>query len=231
MNAILSRAASAGAVNSSRVYVQYWQKGLEVLENSVNDAMQFAYNLTGEHTGEVFKQVEFCSKRMVDVMMDAINARAGRSNQYGEIVGRTRIAFEELTKSLLDDFNNGMMGSSRLKKDPVVSVVANQTNSPGGIQQVGVGDFSQNAFATNHQQLVDAIDAALTSPEFEALESNQQEGFRDIAEVVKDEANKVPPDAGRLKRWGSRLVEVAKEIGMKTASTTIASVLARIFAG
>jgi hypothetical protein len=50
--AILSQAAAHGAVNSSRVYVQYWQASVAVLKASLNEAAQFAYNLTGEHTGE-----------------------------------------------------------------------------------------------------------------------------------------------------------------------------------
>jgi hypothetical protein len=54
-----------------------------------------------------------------------------------------------------------MIGSQRLKKDPVVSIVSNQTNSPGAVQQIGVGDFSQKAFVENHQPLVDAINKAL----------------------------------------------------------------------
>jgi hypothetical protein len=169
MTAILSQAASHGAVHSSRVYVQYWQRGIELLKTSVNDAAQFAYNLTGEHTGEVFRQVEHCAKQMVSAMMNAISARAGQSNPYGEIIGKTRVAFEELIQSLLDDFYNGMMGSSKLKHDPVVSIVASQTDSPGGIQQVGVGDFSQAALVDNRNQIVEAIETALASFEFNSL--------------------------------------------------------------
>jgi hypothetical protein len=233
MRAVLSQAASGGAVNSSGVYIQYWQRGLEVLGVAINDAAQFAYNLTGEHTGEVFNQVAFCAKRMVDEMMNSINTRASRAGdqQYGEIVGKTRIAFEELKDSLLDDFKNGMMGSARLKKDPVVSIIANQTDSPGGVQQIGVGAFSQSAFVENHRPLIKAIDDALVSAEFQALGPEEKEGVRDMAKVLRDEASKPNPDAGTLKRWGRRLVEFTKEVGMKTASSTVASLLAKIFTG
>jgi hypothetical protein len=41
-----------------------------------------------------------------------------------------------------------MMGSGRLKKDPVVGVINNQINSPGGVQQVGIGTISRNQFST-----------------------------------------------------------------------------------
>jgi hypothetical protein len=231
ITAILSQAASHGAAQGSRVYVQYRQHGIDVLKASINDAAQFAYNLTGEHTGEVFRQVEHCAKLMIDAMMNAIIVRAGQSNHYGEIVGKTRIAFQDTAQSLLDDFKNGMMGSNRLKKDPVVSIVANQSNSPGGIQQVGVGDFSQAAFVDNRKQIIEAIDAALVSSEFESLDPTEKEGVRDIAEVVKDEAEKVQPDGRRLKRWGSRLVEIMTDVGMKVAAGAIAALLVKVFVG
>jgi hypothetical protein len=233
MMGVRSEASGAGALNSSSVYVQYWQQGKQVLMTGINDAAQFAYNLTGEHTGEVFNQVDFCSKRIVDEMMSCITINATREGAgqhvYADIVHRTRADFDELRSKLLDDFQNGMMGSGRLKKDPVVKIIANQTNSPGGVQQVGAGDFSQSAFVNNHKQLLEAIDAVLMSSEFERLESSEKDGVRDIAQAVKDEATKSQPDAGRLKRWGLRLVEFTKEVGMKTASSMIASVLAKIF--
>lgn len=96
MLTILSQATLAGAGQGSRVYIMYQQKGLEVLRAGINDAVQFAFSLTSQHTGQVYEQVAFCAKRMVDEMMNALNQRAGRSPQYGDIVGKTRIALEDL---------------------------------------------------------------------------------------------------------------------------------------
>ena len=231
MLAIKSQAVAAGAINSSRVYIQYWTKGLEVLRKGINDAAQFAYGYSGEHTGEVYDQVAFAAKRMVDEMMNAITADAGQRIDNDGVVAKTRMAFEELRDRLLDDFKNGMMGSGKLKKDPVVSIIANQTGSPGAIQQIGVGGFSQTAFVENNQTLVKAIDDAMLSSEFNSLQPEQKDGFRDIADVVKGELSKPTPDVGCLKRWGKRLVEFGTDVGMKTVSSTIASVLAKMFTG
>jgi hypothetical protein len=55
------------------------------------------------------------------------------------------VAMREKRERLLDDFKHGIIGSERLKRDPVVSFVANQTGSPGAVQQIGIGDFSQSA--------------------------------------------------------------------------------------
>jgi hypothetical protein len=148
-----------------------------------------------------------------------------------EVINKMNTALFERKDALLDDFKHGMMGSQRLKKDPVVSIVSNQTNSPGAVQQIGVGNFSQSAFVQNHKPLVEAIDAALSSAEFKALPELEQQGFRDVAEVVKEEADKTAPDSGKLKRWGKRLVELGTDLGLKVATGTIASLLAKMFTG
>ncbi len=111
MLAIKSQAVGAGAINSSRVYIQYWTKGLDVLRKGINDAAQFAYSYSGEHTSEVYDQVAFAAMRMVDEMMNAITAGAGQRIDNDGVVAKTRMAFEELRDRLLDDFKNGMMGS------------------------------------------------------------------------------------------------------------------------
>jgi hypothetical protein len=132
--------------------------------------------------------------------------------------------------ALVDDFRHGMMGSQRLKKDPVVSIVSNQNNSPGAVQQIGVGDkFSQQAFVQNHQPLIDAIEKALASSEFAKLQPEQKDGFKDVADTLLEEAAKPTPDAGKIRRWGTRLSEIALQVGMRVASEEIIHVIGKIF--
>ena len=50
----------------------------------------------------------------------------------------------------------------------------------------------------------------------------QQQGFRDIVDVVKAEASSANPDTGKLQRWGKTLVSFASDVGLKLASSTIA---------
>ena len=130
---------------------------------------------------------------------------------------------------LLDDFKHGMMGSQRMKKDPVISVV--QNNSPGAVQQLGSGNFNQAAFNQNHQSLVHEIEKALASPEFAALKSEDRVSVQDVAEVVKEEAKNTDPDAGKLKRWGDRLVRISEDVGLKVLSGTIAGLLLKMYTG
>jgi hypothetical protein len=150
---------------------------------------------------------------------------------YAEIVDRMQTAMREKWERLLDDFKHGMMGSERLKKDPVVSIVSNQTNSPGAVQQIGVGEFSQSALVQNHQSLVDAVNKALASPEFAKLEPSQKEGFKDVADKLLDEAKKEKPEPGKLKRWGHRLGELATQLGLHVAATEIVHLVGSMFPG
>jgi hypothetical protein len=66
----ITRAAAAnGSLTGSRTFIQLWEAGVAVLEREVKDAIQFAYNVSGEHTGEVYDQVAFCSKQMLERIM------------------------------------------------------------------------------------------------------------------------------------------------------------------
>jgi hypothetical protein len=232
---IQREAAAAGALHGSRTFINFWQAGLVVLEREVLSAMQLVYNHTGKHTGEFYDQIAYCSNQMVERMVQEVITKAALNDKafgggYADIVNRMLMAMREKRERLLDDFQHGMMGSERLKKDPVVNVVNNQTNSPGGVQQVGIGDhFSQTAFAQNHQELVNAIDQALVSQEFTQLPPDQKDAYSDVAAVVKEEAAKTQPDAGKLKRWGGRLVDLGKDLGLKVATAEIVHLLAKMF--
>jgi hypothetical protein len=46
-----------------------------------------------------------------------------------------------------------MLGSERLKKDSVESIIYSQTNSPGAVQQVSVSNFSQQAYVQQQRPL------------------------------------------------------------------------------
>jgi hypothetical protein len=64
-----------------------------------------------------------------------------------------------------------------------------------------------------------------------ALQPAEKDAFRDSADTLKDEAAKQMPDAGKLKRWGSRLVGLGKELGLRVATSEITTALHNIFGG
>jgi hypothetical protein len=103
----------------------------------------------------------------------------------------------------------------------------NQTNSPGAIQQVGIGDnFSQSAFTQNHHELVTAIDRALASTEFTQLNQDQKDAFSDTAVVVKEEASKSTPDVDLF----SGRTAVSKQ-SVLASSSTVAMLCAPVLGG
>jgi len=222
--------AGVNGVNSSRTYLRISAAGMTIVEREVNAAIQFAYSYTGEHDGEVFDQVSYCAKQMVDKIMGV--ARSRNTPVGGEIINKMEVSLRECKDIILDNFKHGMTGNERLKKDPLLNVINNQSNSPGAILQVGIGDnFSQSAFTQNHHELVNAIDRALASAEFSQLNQEQKDAFSDTAVVVKEEAAKPTPDVGKLKRWGTRLVDLSKDIGMKVAAGEIVHLLNSMFGG
>jgi hypothetical protein len=58
----------------------------------------------------------------------------------------------------------------------------------------------------NYQLLVDAVNKALASPEYQKLEPAQKDALKDVADTLLDEDKKGKPDPGKLRRWGNRLV-------------------------
>ena len=219
--------AGVNGVNSSRTYLRISAVGQKILEREVNDAIQFAYNYTGQNDGQVYEQVAYCAKQMVDKIMGL--ARLRNTPVGGEIINKMEVALGERKDSLLDNFKHGMMGSERLKKDAVINVM--QSNSPGAVLQVGTGNFNQSAYNQHHQSLVQEIDKALTSSGFSALKQEDRVSVRDIAEVVKEEAKKTEPDVGKLQRWGGRLVKITEDVGLKVVSSTIAGLLLKMYTG
>jgi len=233
LEAIMRKSAAAGILASGNTLKMFTDECTTSFEAAFADAIKFSYSVTGSHDAKQVDQLRLCGSEMIAAIMPAVTDRSNRLGISGSTVidGQLvviRRKLEALHARMTDDFEHGMQGSERLRKDPLVSVI--QNNSPGAVQQVGIGDqFSQAAFVQNHHALINAIDRALASAEFAALSPEQKEAFGDTATVVKEEAAKGEPDKGKLKRWGGRLVILAKELGMDVAAAEIVELLGRIF--
>jgi len=145
--------ASKGMLNSGNTLIQFEQIGLASYSAWFSDVAQFLFTVSGGNESPVRILLQYAS----DVLIDRIrNYLLERQKNTGapEAVGLRQvdsIHIELLNRqiALIDDFEHGMAGSDKLKKDPLVSVVAHQTNSPGAVQQVGAGTFSQTAYVQN----------------------------------------------------------------------------------
>jgi hypothetical protein len=232
VNALQSRHAATGRLQSGATLIGFEEIASKLLRSSIADASRFTFEFTGGHEPEALAYLKSFAARVQHVVMTEISEKADRlglGSVTASHLDKVRTKLDRFREQALDDFSHGMHGSERLKRDPVVNAVINQSNSPGAVAQVGSGTFSQSAFTQQQHQLIQAIDQALNSAEFAALTPEQQQGFRDIADVVKTEASSAKPDTGKLQRWGKTIVSFATDVGMKLASSTIAQVLVKIF--
>lgn len=233
LNATMRQHAAAGRLASGATLIAFGNETGRIFGEEFDKAAQFVFNLTGGNAPEVIGPLDYFAGRVVDMLLEQLVTCGMRTGLDEPTVAREinniRIRLGELRTRRIRDFTHGMMGNERMKKDQVVSIINNQTNSPGAIQQSGIGLFSQSAFTQQHRPLVAAIDAALASAEFANLGDIQKQGFRDIADVVKEEASKPVPDATKLKRWSDRLISMGSEIGMRVAVSEIGHILVRIF--
>ena len=138
----MRQAAAAGRLASGNTLRQFTDACLADFEKAYLDAQRFAFNLT--RNNEAIQQLDECAQMMINVIMEEVSDRSKRLGIDGTIIPNQlnviHRSLMEKRKRLTDDFQHGMRGSERLKKDPPVSVVNTQTNSPGAIQQ-------QQAFA------------------------------------------------------------------------------------
>jgi hypothetical protein len=225
--------SAAGRLASGSSLISIKQEVHRVFQEQFDDAVKFAFNLMGTNNADVVNVLTYFAGSIEKIIMDKVRTSCVHLGLSGADVAphvmNMQLSLEGLKERLVDDFSHGMSGSSKLEKDPVVSIVSHQTNSPGAVQQIGVGNFSQTAFAQQHQQLVEAIDRALQSQEFDALDAHSKEGFKDIADTLIEEASKPQPNPGKLKRWGTRLSEFGLQVGMRVASDEIIHVIGKMF--
>lgn len=233
VKALQNKHAAAGRLKSGATLIAFEDIATNLFKSSVSDASKFTFEFTGGHEPEALAYLQNFANRVQQIIMAEITEKAERLGLGAVAINhleKVRTKFDRFREQALADFSHGMQGSQRLKKDPVVSVINNQTNSPGATQQIGIGDnFSQVVFSESHNELLTAIDRALASAELAQLTQDQRDAFNDIAVVVKEEASKAIPDVGKLRRWGGRLVELSKDIGMKVATAEIVHLLAKIF--
>ncbi|UFW82998.1 hypothetical protein BjapCC829_23725 [Bradyrhizobium barranii] len=224
---ITRESVGTGNLNSSRTQLIIGDAAVDTFTKRALDAAQFTYDLTENHGDHVTAALKFCMGRMADMIRQELESGFRSAGDPG-ILNRTRDRLAQKNEQLIDDYAHGMMGSTKMKKNGSINII--QNNSPGGVQQVG-SNFSQSVFNQTHHSLVQEIDKALASPEFKALAAEDQLEVHDLADAVKFEAEKSQPDAGKLKRWGDKLVKTSADVGLKVLSSTIAALLLKIYTG
>jgi hypothetical protein len=134
LDSVMARNAAAGKLASGMSLMMFTDEAMQGFQRAYIDAQQFAFNLMETNDEALVDRLSTCASEMIAALMEEVTERANRLGIGGSIVPTQLAAIqhrlEDLRTRLTDDFRHGMRGSERLKKDPVVSIVSNQTNSP-----------------------------------------------------------------------------------------------------
>ncbi|MBX9829813.1 MAG: hypothetical protein K2Y27_33090 [Xanthobacteraceae bacterium] len=230
---MLAQHAAKGLLGSGATLRQFEKLALDGFSAWFDDAATFVYSVTDGHGRDEGAYLERCGDDLCTLVGDYVTKRGKNTGLNAAMIQRQTdnitILIQKKKGELLDDFINGMLGSQKMKKDPLVNVVANQHNSPGAVQQLGIGS-KQTARVENYNSLIDAVDSIINSGEYQALPEDKKIEFKDVADVLKEEAAKQTPDVGKLKRWAEKLRATAQDLGMTVATGTLATLIASLLA-
>src|SRR4029077_8644404 len=113
--------------------------------------------------------------------------------------------------TILDDFRFGFLGGTRMTKDPLVSVISSISNSPGAVLQSGIANVQHTKISKDTLDIIRAAVAEfLASEAVRSRPLEDQQGLKDVVEVLTGEIDKPDPDVSKLQRWGKRLLDIAE---------------------
>ena len=227
--------AAAGRLESGITLIQSNDAMLALMKTSIDEGLLLVFNAFEKVTAEGIELLQQFSQALARVLAAPVWEWAKTEDPTAAIklkmAKELDVRLAEISAAAIDDFEHEMVGGARLKKEHVVSIVNNMINSPGGVQQAGVGEFSQTAFADQSNNLIRAIDDLLASAEFQNLDEDKREAVADVANALKQEATNEDRDPGRLRRWGQRLSALTKEFGLHVAAAGVWHALGIIFSG
>jgi hypothetical protein len=231
LGAITSAMSKHGRLSSATTLNRIADASQRMLREDFASAAKFAFAVHETIDEDLIERMRgFLAKAetIIDDTLRTVAKRTGMDDKTIEpFCARTTEGVQNLSARLLDDFSFGMVGSDKLRKDPLVSVINNQTNSPGAVQQVGFDNASLQASVQNTTQLVEALRQFVDSDAVAALEPEKRVAVRDVAETMMDEAQKPKPDASKLKRWYERLVGIVVETSVRTETSQLLAAISK----
>jgi hypothetical protein len=194
VTAIRHRNNAVGRLESGATIIESNEAMLALMKTVMRQGAELTFNAFEEVTREGTLLLMDFGQSLADVLAVPVIewAKVGGSIEAlkRKFAGELRQQLDGILYAELDDFSHGMHGGARLSKEPVVANIINNTmtNSPGAVQQAGVGDFSQTAFTQQTANLVKAIDILLASDEFQKLDDEKRSAVGDVADALKHEA-------------------------------------------
>jgi hypothetical protein len=130
--------ASKGMLSSGTTLQMFSDVSVASFSRWFADAAQFVFSAAGAHDRSVSARLESNSSTLIEKICAHLRERQKNTGFQPDVAFRQieSIGLDLLNKKseLLDDFEHGINGSSKLKPDPLLSLVANQLNSPGAVQ-------------------------------------------------------------------------------------------------
>jgi len=179
---------------------------------------RFLHEAAGRATDETAALLSEGSENLARRIVDDVTQQYAHEASMQAMVDELREKFTEVRETFVDEFRHGMLGDSPLAKDPIVRVFSNVSNSPGAVVQTGgVGNLHQTV-SQHIAQFNAAMEGLTSSPEFTGLDPADQQAVKDVADIIREELTKPTPDQSKVRRWGERLVGLAKEFGLHVAA-------------
>jgi len=220
-------ATKANAFGGSRMYIMYDQAVGDVLVGYLNRMASVAFEVAGGVTSDATQLFEESATKFVGDVTAWLNGIYGEQSAFGDVgasPSKLHSTLSTIVRDAVDDFRNGMVGDTPLKKPSSVNVINTISNSPGVAVQNVVGDSNKLSLEQHSSTVLGALDGLLESDEFKKLSEDDKDSLRDHVDVLRVELGKANADLPKVRRWAGSILRLAREFGMHAAAAVFAKV-------
>jgi hypothetical protein len=230
---LLPQMAAKGLLMSGNMLHQLGQLFDTAAAEATAKMVQRTFDIMGDNSRDVVASLESGLREVRDALSNELAGffRSPQGSWASKInvdyTGNTFLnSMDQRITATVDDFGFGILGGSKMTKDPLVSVVGSISNSPGAVLQSGFGSVQQVSVTVAK---ADAIRAAVSefvaSEDVRKLPPDDQQSIKDVAEVITGELDKPAPEVPKLQRWAKRLSDIAEKLGVAVAAGAIRDLL------
>jgi hypothetical protein len=225
-------AAVEGMLQSGNTIVAVSKAVQESFRATLHLLCRFGFEASGKVTPETADLLDSIASSLACehlAMLEQLQEAATLPERtFTRVIDECRDQLFETRSALIDDFKHGMHEGKQVTKEPFVSFSSHITNSPGAVQQTGVGTLTQTVSEQTFAPLLGTVEAMLRSPEVAALGDEKRQALVDTAEVVRREAQNSQPEPSKVKRWSERLIGLAREFGLNVAADAVLEALKKV---
>ncbi len=227
---VRAEASSRGMMQSSRRFFVENETLIGIFRSGLSRIAWFVFQCAGNGPNEVMIFETAVHSLFTNISQSVRSSRQRAGSIAGNSQSELDTGLQNIIADAIFDFQNGIAGGQTLKKGQDISVTNIMNQSPGAIQQGGVGNVAQTDTSALLLRLVEELKKIENLPELEQIDSESKVEILDIVEAVSDEASKQSSDLGKLQRWGGRLIGKLEEFGMSATASAIGSIIGNLAA-